>query len=115
MNNTNTINWDTTLNMLLSPAEAALLAVIWERCIKQEKAVIISYTLLSKHTNIPTRSVAKHVEKLKQLGFLYVSTNISTNTHSYMIKQSNIVDTCNEICSKRNFIKECQRIRNERT
>ena len=77
--------------------------------------VIISYTLLSKHTNIPTRSVAKHVEKLKQLGFLYVSTNISTNTHSYMIKQSNIVDTCNEICSKRNFIKECQRIRNERT
>lgn len=115
MNKKNTIDWDTTLNILLSPAEAALLAVIWERYIKQGKAVIISYTLLSQYTNIPARSIAKHVEKLKQLGFLHVSINISTNTHSYTIKQSYIVDTCNEICSKRNPIKECQRIRNERT
>lgn len=80
MNNTNTINWDTTLNMLLSPAEAALLAVIWERCILNDnKPVQLTNRTIEMLTNVPASRVYTTIGALENMNFIVVSEKRSNN------------------------------------
>lgn len=96
MNNTNTINWDTTLNMLLSPAEAALLAVIIANT-EDKKTTVLSYPQLSKLANIPATSIHKHVTTLEKLRLITISVNKRTNGNAYLLCAQEISDTISNI------------------
>jgi len=80
MNNTNTINWDTTLNMLLSPAEAALLAVVWERYVLNDnKPVQLTNRTIEMLTNVPASRVYTTMGALENMKFIEVSEKRSNN------------------------------------
>ena len=64
----NTINWDTVLNILLSPAEAALLAVIWERYVQNHnKPVQLTNKTIEVLTNVPASSVYKTYDMIHNI------------------------------------------------
>lgn len=84
----NTINWDTVLNILLSPAEAALLAVIWERYVQNHnKPVQLTNKTIEVLTNVPASSVYKTIGKLERLNLIgVIEERSNNNSWLYMVE-----------------------------
>lgn len=112
----NTINWNTTLNMLLSPAEAALLAVIMANT-EDKKTVILSYPQLSKLANVPATSIHKHVTTLEKLRLITISVNKRTNGNAYLLctqEFSGIISRISQCEGIDNKLNTCNLIRKKR-
>jgi len=88
----NTINWNTVLNILLSPAEAALLAVIWERYVQNHnKPVQLTNKTIEVLTNVPASSVYKTIGKLERLNLIgVIEERSNNNSWLYMVEYNEV-------------------------